>query len=67
MTMFMVLSSRPKSYVLLLYHFFFNDFCQPYYLSLHCMDFHAVSPLGSAMAVDERSVPRFSNFQATLP
>ena len=26
-------------------------------------DFHAVSPFGSAMAVDERSEPRFSNFK----
>ena len=31
-------------YVLLMFHisFFFNDFCQSYYLNFHWMDFHAV-------------------------
>jgi len=40
---------------------FFNDFRQPWTY------FTRLSPFGSAMAVDERSEARFSNFQGTLP
>jgi len=48
------------------YYFFFNDFCQAYYLDVNWTDCQAVF-IGSAVAVDERSEPRFSNFQGTLP
>jgi len=47
--------------------FFFDDFCQPLNLGFHWTDFHAVSPFGSAMAVDDQSEPRFLIFQGTLP
>ena len=49
------------------FYSFFNDFRQPYYLDFHWTYFTRLSPFGSAMAVDERSEARFSNFQGTLP
>jgi len=54
-------------FCILLFLSFLRIVCQPFNLDFHWTDFHAVSPFGSAMAVDDQSKPRFLIFQGTLP